>query len=381
MQPSQRRTLQRPKALSSPNIDRRYPRWMAGLGMTLLTAVGPVWAPVDSGPLHAQPKRPAVQEVLVAIDAGRFDDAESLLRRHLADGGKGPAVHFLLGEVLMQQYRPAEAEEPLRRAVAGRADRPRWHHRLAVCLAQQGQCRAALPWLDRAIALESTPERLFDRAQCQLAGGHFQDAEADLLAVVDTAPDHHRGWFELGLLAKDRGDDALAQQRFHRALSLDPENIEAGYQTALSSLAMGQPEAAIDGLRRVLQKIPGHTGAVYNLGRALQSNGQTQDSREVLAEFRRLSQRQDLLDNHLQFLQLHATDIDARLNSGKLLLSMGRVDEAIGHLEIARQLAPEHLPTHRLLVEAYGLTGRSTEAYQAQRDVERLAGLEAGIEP
>lgn len=360
-----------PRARRNPKINRRAPRHIIELVMPLLVVV--ISAPLESGSLHAQPARPAVQEVLQAIDDGRFGDAESSLRQHLQAGGQGPVVHYLLGEVLLQQYRPAEAEEYLRRAVDGRADRPRWLHRLAVCLAQQGQCRAALPWLDRAISLESTPERLFDRAQCQLAGGYFRRAEADLLTVVEATPDHARGWFELGLLARDRGDSTLAHQRFQRSLALDPENIEARYQVALSSLATGQTDQGIDILRRLLQDIPGHTGAAYNLGRALQAQGQTQESRDVLTTFRLLSQRQDLLDNHLQFLQLHPTDIDGRLDSSRLLLAMGRVDDAIEHLEIARRLAPQRRQIHQLLSEAYGLSGRADEARRAKRDAERSA--------
>lgn len=322
-----------------------------------------------------------MQRVLSAIDAGRFSDAEAMLRQHLENGGQGPAVHFLLGEVLMRQYRPAEAEAPLRRAIEGRADRPRWLHRLAVCLAQQGQCQAALPWLDRAIVLESTPERRFDRGLCHLAGGHFEAAEVDFSAVTDAAPDHARGWFELGLLARDRGDDSLAYQRFQRALDLDPDNIEARYHAALAALATGRPEEGIDGLRRLRQQVPGHTGATYNLGRALQAGGQVAESREVLTEFRQLSQRDDLLDNHLQFVQLHPTDVDSRLDSSRLLLAMGRIGEAITHLEIARQLAPQRPETHQLLAQAYGSSGRAAEALGARREAERLAANPDAVVP
>jgi tetratricopeptide (TPR) repeat protein len=63
---------------------------------------------------------------------------------------------------------------------------------------------------------------------------------------------------------------------------------------------------------------------------------------------------------------------DSQLELGELLLSAGRVDDAVAHLEKARQLAPKNPAVYSHLAIAYGRQGHSDEA---QRMLAILAAL------
>lgn len=354
---------------------------MMGVAVGALTAVVCFLLLPRAAEAQSKAAGQPLAQVLTAIEAGQLQDAETLLRRHLDSGRQAPAVHFLLGEVLLQQHRAHAAEASLRRAVEGRGDRPLWLHRLAVSLAQQGQCQAALPFLERAIHLQTTPQRLYDRALCRLAGGHFEAAADDFRAVVSSQPTHARAWFELGQLTRNQGHDQQAAAYYlHKALEADGNFLAARYQLALVDLTLHRQDAAIAGLRQVLQRLPGHGGATYNLGRALmatEDDAARQEGREMLLTFRQLSRQEDLLDNHLQALQMNPSDVDTRLDTGRLLLGLGRLKEAIEQLEAARQLSPQHAAVQGLLADAYGLMGRHDEATAARRVAAQLVAAEA----
>lgn len=313
------------------------------------------------------------QELLAWIEAERFAEAETVLRQRLARGGGAPPVHFLLGKVLLAQFRFVEAEAELERAVSLRADRDLWYHALATARVEQGRFHAAAAALDQALSLVPRPETHYDRAICALAMGEFDLARAELERALALAPDHPRAHFQLGVLASDLGDDAQARTRLTRALELAPDHLEARYRLGLVHRKLGEPEKAIDLLRPVIEAIPGHAGALYNLALALRAVGQGTEARQRLTEFRRVSRRDDLIDNQLQYLQLHPTAVTPRVDVAKLLLEAGRNEEAREQLEAARRLQPEKAEVHHWLAEAYQRLGQPVAAEQARRAARRLA--------
>lgn len=90
----------------------------------------------------------------------------------------------------------------------------------------------------------------------------------DLVQRLRADPDNDQGWFDLGLLYREAGRFAEAEQAFRRAAELRPRNADyAAYRgEALVLLARGDPPAEAEALfRRALELQPGHAQALYYL--------------------------------------------------------------------------------------------------------------------
>ena len=120
--------------------------------------------------------------------------------------------------------------------------------------------------------------------------------------------------------------------------------------------------------------MPGHVGALYNLGRVLIQQGRAEDGRERLETFRSMSELRDKIDFNTRAVKKNPTHLPGRLELGRLLLAAGRTEDALTELLAARQLAPGEPRTYRLLAEAFSRMGRGEDAARATAFAERLEG-------
>ena len=178
---------------------------------------------VASAPAQSPAAAPTAQAERL-LTQGQFAAAEILLRP-VADSGNDPTSRYLLGYALIQLYRFEEAEIWLRRAAAARPDQPAWLLALAKSLLEQDQNLAAIEALDQALALTPTAELHYAKAMGALNAGKEG----------------------LSGLAASRTGDLLA--------------AETAY-------------------RDVMSMVPGHVGAMYDLGRVLLQQGRTDEGRE-----------------------------------------------------------------------------------------------------
>jgi protein O-GlcNAc transferase len=84
-----------------------------------------------------------------------------------------------------------------------------------------------------------------------------------------------------------RGESAVAEATWQKALSLDPGHPEALFHIANRLRECGEYDAAIAYFERALERAPGHPGVLNNLGLALEARGEAQRAeacyRQVLA--------------------------------------------------------------------------------------------------
>jgi tetratricopeptide (TPR) repeat protein len=313
-----------------------------------------------------QPTRVTARDIVAMIEEGRLSRAEKLLRVEVERGGP-PLAGYLLGHVLVEQFRFEEAEALLRTAVEQRPDRAPWRFDLARALVGEGRCAAAIVELDACIALKPEPSYRYDKAMCALNNGDETTAESELLAALAGGWESAEAWFKLGRLRADRGEDATARDAFDRALELDPDHLEATFGLGLIESRAGDGERAIEHFRAVLRRVPGHVGAAYNLARVLLRAGRTDEGRAAMAEFQRASAMQELIENHRAYLQHFPTDLAARVALGRLLLQAGRPAEASQVLEEAVRLGAVDDSLFALLAESYRLEGRPADAARAAR--------------
>ncbi len=315
-------------------------------------------------------------QLLDMIQRGQLAEAEKILKQQIdrqaelrargkAAGKAHARILFLYGQVLHQQFRHGEAEPYLREALQAEPGRIGWLEILAEGLLRQGRCKAAIVVLERALKLDPRPRFHFNIAMCAGNTGDLERAQGELRQALASGGDDPRTLYKLGALLADQGRNQEALDLLRRAVAGDPGNVEARFALGLAESRAGNHPAAAATFRRVRAEVAGHAGATYNLGHTLARLDQREESRAVLVEFQELSKKDDLIDNHLQYVQLNATDPEPRIALAKLLLEVGRISQAVEQLEAARGLDPQQLEVHQLLTQGYLLLGRAAEARQA----------------
>jgi len=90
----------------------------------------------------------------------------------------------------------------------------------------------------------------------------------------------------LGMLALDGGDLALARRHFERAVQIDPRSSRAHGDLGVVALRSGDAVMAIEEWKRAVQLDRTNFDALYNLGTTLARNNPS-DARSYLEQFAR----------------------------------------------------------------------------------------------
>ena len=111
---------------------------------------------------------------------------------------------------------------------------------VARALIQEGETEAAKPYIEKALALNSSLGRIhFFKALVQKADGDYDGAVASLKAVAAQYPRDRVVWNQIGrvyFLQRNYKDSVDALQR---ALSVDPEDLQAHYTLMLAYRGLG----------------------------------------------------------------------------------------------------------------------------------------------
>lgn len=165
------------------------------LGMTLSELGHTTEALTVLQPLAASDDAASVNALAVALnDAGRYGDAEALLRRQLAATPRDSKTQENLGIVLLKAGRVAEARDVLRGALAQNERLPITWNTLGVALYQTGDAAGAIAAWQRAAALDPRQyDALFNLGLVALEARQPALAREALRRFADTAPPQRFG--------------------------------------------------------------------------------------------------------------------------------------------------------------------------------------------
>jgi tetratricopeptide (TPR) repeat protein len=154
-----------------------------------------------------------------------------------------------------------------------------------------------------------------------------QFGEADHLCarILDKDPRHARALHLSGLIALGVGNTSAAQDRLSRSAAYEP-TPDVLVDLAGTLILNGSHEQAVRCCMQALAVAPGHAGAYYNLGTALNRLNDFEPAIPVLREAVRL--KPDYLP--------------ARANLGQALRGAGELDAARGELERVLERDPAH---------------------------------------
>jgi tetratricopeptide (TPR) repeat protein/spermidine synthase len=234
--------------------------------------------------------------------AGRGGDASTvrrakeemiaLFRRALAMAGEQPELLLALASSYADAGRHDDAITVLRRFQQIEPDDPAGYYGDGVSLIALQRYGQAIPLIRRALDLapDEAPVH-FALASALESNGNLAEAEVHYRRAVTIDPDHVEARMNLGItLARSgRVDEALSEWR--QALKIDPEHPVLHHNLATGLKSQGRLEEAISHYRRALQLKPDYAAVHRILGVALMETGQLEEAIGHLREALRLNPR------------------------------------------------------------------------------------------
>jgi tetratricopeptide (TPR) repeat protein len=221
--------------------------------------------------------------------------------------------------------------------------------------------------------------------------GEWDTAERVLRELLETSPQNASAHYRLAMLLEKQGKLAEAVAEYRRVPDGAPEKWEALYQLAVIHANDGQFEAAERYFEECVQacRRERETPAFKLAGVYLQWAILDKSQRQWVKAQPRLETAIELIEKDGE----ESLDSDnivalARRELGDVLLSIGQVDAAIGHLTAGLERNPGERQSLRLLGEAYIRQKNWSEARKqfdlalgiAPDDVEALDGLATSLD-
>lgn len=266
--------------------------------------------------------------------AGKLDEAEGPLLRAAEVLDDEPDLHFSLGVLRQRTNRPSAALPSLERTVALSPNWPAAHFNLGVTRSALGDVAGAQAALETALHLDPDyDEARYNLAVLQSLRGDTDAAVSAFTGLLEEEPSSARAHHGLGIARRRQGhlDDAL--EALARAVALDSTpSFRVDLGTTLARV--GRPEEAAAAFRAALVLDPDYAEAWYNLGVAEASLGR----RDAAAEA------------YLRAVETAGPaepfGIDARINLGVSKAASGAAAEALGWFDAALEADPRRADAH-----------------------------------
>ena len=181
---------------------------------------------------------PSLQTAVAYHRAGDLNSAEKIYRDVLrGDESNADALH-LLGLVLHQRGKNADAAELIDRAIAVKPKQAEFAYNLGKVRAAQEHWSAAVDANRAALALNPN----YAAAHCNLGlallwQGRPAAAEESLRKSLELEPSSAPSWSGLGLTLRHQGRNGEAEVAWEKAIALQPDFAEAHYNLATLRLA------------------------------------------------------------------------------------------------------------------------------------------------
>ncbi len=189
------------------------------------------------------------------------------------------------GSVLMQQGRLERAIEAFEQADQIAPGNATVHNMLGLCALRLGSFDDAMVSFDRALAIiPGFTDARNNRGATYLAMGEYDLAEVDFIAVLgdSTYPYRKQVYYNLGLTYVQRGKLGAAKNSFRKAIVLPNPVVEGYIELAGIAQRRGQLETAEDLLLEAKLNFPERTDVSFELGKLLMIMGREDEARPHL---------------------------------------------------------------------------------------------------
>lgn len=336
---------------------------------------------VVSAPAQGQDNNEIVRAAMEALQRGDFQAAIPQLEKLTRIAPDVPEYQADLGMAYYSVGRAREAIAPCRKALSLKPGLTASRSILAVSLAESGECKEALPSIEKAYpALGDRPLRRImgiDGARCAMSSGEpFRAINFLLWLNRDYANDPDVLYLSTQVFSD------LSIHASQRLLRVAPGSYQARQLDAETLEVEGKNSDALAEYRSVLAIAPQVRGIHYHIGRLLLSEGHDSGeearkefeaeiaidpddaaSEYELGEMARESRKWDEAVQHFgRAAKIDSQFAEALVGLGRSLVSGGRASEAVAPLEGAVKLEPSDPVAHYQLSFAYLRVGREEDA-------------------
>ncbi|NDV63163.1 tetratricopeptide repeat protein [Puniceicoccales bacterium CK1056] len=264
-----------------------------------------------------------------AMEEEDWDIAASLLALLLE--GSEPEAAFAndLGYVEMRRGRPEQALEALEKSIYLDPDYERAYFNRGMALSKLDRNSEAIEAYQKAVQLNDFYyEAWYNLGLLLYKENNLKAAKASFLQITERTRSSrfNRAYYQLGLIAADKGDDSEAVRYYNESLLLNPSHIPSYINKATALLRLGQAEKAEDLLRKAAALEPDNARIHYNLGLVL----------------RRLEKFQEAKEAYQQSVTLRPGSKRAWLNLGFVNAFLGEPENASAAFKRALEIDPEY---------------------------------------
>jgi tetratricopeptide (TPR) repeat protein len=284
---------------------------------------------------------------LIAARRGKFEDAESLLRRAVAVNPNSAEAMTNLGIVLTALRRFLEANDTYERALALDPSHVEAHNNFGVMLQTIGRFDKAITEFATALRLRPGGALLHNNLGTALSAlGRTKEAVAEYEKAIAIDAHCTDAQNNLGnaLVTLGRHERAVAQ--FYRALDLSPDSATTHNALSMALLAAKRYEAAVGHCRRAIEIKPDFAMAHNNLGLALAA----------------LKRHDEAITKFRHALEIKPGLAEVHNNLGNALAALNRRDEAVAEYRRAIEIKPDFPEAHYNLGNSLGTLQRYNDA-------------------
>lgn len=238
---------------------------------------------------------PQLMRAAIALCDGKLAIAEQALREHLRKYPTDPAGIRMLAEVAARLGRFEDAETLLRRCLELAPSFTAARHNYALVLHRQSKATEALQQIDQLLAAEpDNPSYRFLKATALTRVGEYDAAIELYRAVLSKHGDNVRGWLSLGHACKTAGKAEESIAAYSKCIELAPSFGEAYWSLAnMKTYRFGDEEIAAmrAELQRPQLREEDRFHLHYALGKAFEDRSQHRDAFEHYDQGARLRRK------------------------------------------------------------------------------------------
>lgn len=213
----------------------------------------------------------------IQFEEGRPIDAARLIEQAVKVSPGNAAAWSNLGGVAKELVRPDVAIPCYRRAIL--LNPSKQDSQVGLSLVETGVGRAAA--LRRRVVTSPGDIDAHVETGNDLTAAGYKEAAATMFRRVQVLnPASPAGAFNLGNAMRDLGDSPGAQRCYQHALAIQPTNPNILNNRGLLSFGRGEWAVAEGFFRRAIDASPVHAPALFNLARTLQKLGRAEDAVE-----------------------------------------------------------------------------------------------------
>lgn len=253
------------------------------------------------------------QQAVAAHQSGRFEEADELYRRTIANDPQHSNAMQMRGVIRLQQGNFDEAVKLIGRAVAVDPANGQAYSNLGTALMELKRYDEALEALRSAAKLQpDNPDVLGNFGRALRRRNYYGEAVEAYRRATELAPNRPGLFSALGVALAEAGEFAASLEAHEKALTLAPDRADLRNNVAHVHRIMGEHKKAEDSFREAVALNPEHGEFRLGLGRSLNLQGKVGEAIEHYRAAQDAGVDSTKFEIALMFYQNHVLENDPR---------------------------------------------------------------------